>query len=191
MRNALARQFRPKQFHRQALFHRRQRQFRAVSCGDGAHQRQAQAVAFDTAILVTGRAGKTLERIVAQLGRQAGTRVGKGQAMMLGGLAEGQREGVAGRAVFDGVVDQIRQHLRDQIAIAQDVKIRRGMQRADQAAVFGQGFVKLPDFLRDSGEIDGDKAAAGTLTDGDVANVNALLTPRQNRNLAAPPRIMR
>ena len=35
------------------------------------------------------------------------------------------------------------------------------------------------------------KAAAGTLADGDVANVNALLTLRQNRNLAAPPRIVR
>ena len=72
----LPNQFRPRQFHRQAFIHRWQRQHRAVSCGNGADEREAQTVVSDAAIFVATGAGETLEGGVAHLMGKAGASVG-------------------------------------------------------------------------------------------------------------------
>ena len=55
------------------------------------------------------------------------------------------------------------EHLRDQVAVAQNMQIGRAVQGAAQAFVFGERLIKIPDFGCHGGQIDGQQAAAAAL----------------------------
>ena len=91
--------------------------------------------------------------------------------------------------MFDGVVEEVRQDLRDQVAVAKDLQAGGDPGLGDQALVLGQGVVEVPDLGGHGREVHRHKAAAGALVGlgaGDVAGADDAHAPCRTQRVVRP-----